>query len=29
MGVSEQRICLIKKSAVQRLRAALSDYRNG
>lgn len=28
MGVSEQRICLIKKSAVQRLRAALSDYRN-
>lgn len=29
MGVSEQRICLIKKSAVQHLRAALSDYRKG
>lgn len=29
MGVSEQRVCLIKKSAVQRLRAALSDYRKG
>ncbi len=27
MGVSEQRICLIKKNAVQHLRAALSDYR--
>lgn len=26
MGVSEQRICLIKKSAVQHLRAALNDY---
>ncbi len=29
MGVSEQRICLIKKSAVQHLRAALNDYRKG
>ena len=29
MGVSEQRICLIKKSAEQHLRAALSDYRKG
>lgn len=26
MGVSEQRICLIKKNAVQHLRAALTDY---
>lgn len=29
MGVSEQRVCLIKKSAVNRLKTALSDYVKG